>query len=111
MSVTNNNTKQTPNITNPLQNNNAAMVAIAYAAGIVAAKYPIFDLQTWNYIFLSVAGLAATIIPYALNRKSAVISTTANLAEVKTVEMDKTVPNGVTLAQSDSTPNNVVLAK
>lgn len=98
---------QKPSITNPLQNNNAAMVAIAYAAGIVAAKYPIFDLQTWNYIFLSVAGLIATIVPYVLNRKSTVIATTANMAEVKNVDLDKTVMGTGALAQA--TPNNVVV--
>lgn len=99
--------EQKPTVINPLQNNNAAMVAIAYAAGIVASKYPIFDLQTWNYIFLSVAGLVATVVPYILNRKSTVIATTANMAEVKDINLDKTVIGTGALAQV--TPNNVVI--
>lgn len=98
---------QKPSVINPLQNNNAAMVAIAYAAGIVAAKYPIFDLATWNYIFLSAAGLVATVVPYILNRKSTVIATTANMAEVKNIDLDKTVIGTGALAQA--TPNNVVV--
>lgn len=105
-----NNNAPIPPITNPLQNNNMAMTIIAYVAGIMAAKFPIFDLATWNYIFLSVLGLAATVGPLVLNRKSAVISTTAKLPEVKKdgagVVLDKTAPGSAALAAV--TPDNVV---
>ena len=97
----------TPAITNPLQNNNTAMMVVAYVAGVCAAKFPIFDLATWNYIFLGIGGLIFTGATAVLNRKSAVVATVANMAEVKTVELDKTVIGSGVLAQA--TPDNVVV--
>ncbi len=97
----------TPAITNPLQNNNTAMMVVAYVAGVCAAKFPIFDLATWNYIFLGIGGLIFTSATAILNRKSAVVATVANMAEVKTVELDKTVIGSGVLAQA--TPDNVVV--
>jgi hypothetical protein len=96
-----------PSITNPLQTNNSALMIIGYAAGVCAAKFPIFDLATWNYIFISAGGLIFTIGTVLLNRKSAVVSTVANMAEVKNVDLDKTVKGAGAL--SDVTPNNVVV--
>lgn len=93
-------------LTNPLQNNNLAMTVLAYAAGVAAAKFPIFDLATWNYIFMSVLGLVATIGPLVLNRKSVVVSTTAAMPEVKAIDLDKTVQGAAAL--SAATPDNVV---
>lgn len=108
MSDTNNNSPAP--ITNPLQNNNVAMTIIAYAAGVMAAKFPIFDLATWNYIFMSLLGVAATIGPLVLNRKSALLTTTAKLPEVKKeggVVLDKNAPGSAAL--SAVTPDNVVV--
>src|SRR5882762_1212939 len=90
----------TPAITNPLQNNNMAMMIVAYVAGVCAAKFPIFDLATWNYIFLGVGGTIFTVATALLNRKSAVISTVANMAEIKKdggIVLDKTVPGTAAL--------------
>ena len=98
-----------PNWTNPLQNNNAALMAIGYIAGICAAKFTFFDLQTWNYIIFTGGGVAFAAVSYFLNRKSAVVATVANMTEVKTVELDKTV-TGVK-ALENITPNNVVVSK
>jgi hypothetical protein len=102
-------TNKAPALINPLQNNNAAMTAIGYLAGIAAAKLPIFDLMTWNYIFMSMGGMLVTIGPYILNRKSAVVATVANMPEVKTVELDKTVSGAKAL--EDVTPSNVTVSK
>jgi|SRR6185437_4038138 len=104
--MTNNLTNNSSPLTNPLQNNNAAIVAVGYLAGIAAAKLPIFDLMTWNYIFMSLGGVVVTIVPFILNRKSAVVTTTANFAEVNKIELDKNVPGAMELA--DSTPKEVV---
>ena len=93
-------------ITNPLQNNNAAVMIIGYLAGIAAAKLPWFDFATWNYIIFTVAGVGMTAATYIINRKSVVVSSVANMPEVKTVELDKSVPNSVEL--SKATPDNVV---
>ena len=109
--MSNNNGTPAPTFTNPLQNNNAAMTIIAYAAGVCAAKFPIFDLATWNYIFLSILGLAATIGPLVLNRKSAVISTTANMPEVKAVDLDKTVQGATAMANVTLASVDNVVAK
>lgn len=96
-----------PTITNPLQNNNAAMMVVGYLAGIAAAKLPWFDFQTWNYIIFTVGGAVLTGATYIINRKKVVISATANMPEVKSVELDKTVIGTGALAQI--TPNNVVV--
>ena len=96
-------------ITNPLQNNNAAVALIGYVAGIVAVKFPIFDLATWNYIFMSIGGVIFFGASYVLNRKSAVVATAANLPEVSNIELDRSVSG--TSALAEATPNNVVIAK
>lgn len=99
-------TSNTPSITNPLQNNNTALMVVGYIAGVCAAKFPIFDLATWNYIFLGAGGFIFTIATAVLNRKSAVVATVANMPEVKAVELDKTVEGAKSL--ESVTPNNVV---
>jgi hypothetical protein len=96
-----------PQISNPLQTNNAALVAIGYISGIAATKFPFFDLATWNYIFVSIGGVVVTIFPLILNRKSAVISTVANMPEVSKIQLDKTIDNSANL--NAVTPNNVEL--
>jgi len=106
-----NNNQATPGFTNPLQTNNTALMIAGYAAGIIAAKFPIFDVATWNYIFLSVAGLIFTVGTVVLNRKSAVIATTANLPEVKNVDLDKTVQGASALANVTLANVNNVVAK
>jgi hypothetical protein len=107
--VANSDTNKAPAFTNPLQNNNAALAIVGYVAGIVAVKFPIFDLATWNYIFMSIGGLVFFGGSYILNRKSNVVATVANMAEVKSVELDKTVTGAKAL--EDITPNNVTVAK
>ena len=102
-------TNKAPSITNPLQTNNAAVVAVGYLAGIAAAKLPIFDLMTWNYIFMTIGGLLITTVPVILNRKTNVVSTVANMPEVKSVELDKSVSGAKAL--EDVTPSNVTVAK
>lgn len=108
MSVTNN--SNVPAWTNPLQNNNAAMMVVAYVAGIAAAKLPWFDLNTWNYIIFTAGGAIFAGVSYLINTKKNVITTTANLPEVKNeggIVLDKTVAG--TAALVAATPDNVVL--
>lgn len=93
-------------LTNPLQNNNAAMTAVGYLAGIAAAKLPIFDFATWNYLFMTIGGMVVTVGPYILNRKTAVVATVAQMPEVNKIELDKTVPGATALA--NATPKEVV---
>lgn len=96
-----------PGITNPLQTNNTALMAAAYAAGVLASHFPLFDSATWQGILLAAAGLIFTIYTAYTNRKTAVVSVTANMPEVSKVEMEPTAA-GKALAQSDATPTNVV---
>lgn len=98
---------QSPSITNPLQTNNTATMMVGYLAGIAAAKLPWFDFATWNYIIMGAGGLIFTIYTAVINRKSAVVATTANMAEVKNIDLDKTVIGTGALAQA--TPDNVVV--
>lgn len=102
-------TTSTP-ITNPLQTNNSALMIVGYISGVLAAKLPWFDFATWNYIILGLGGVIFTGATAILNRKSAVVSTVANMPEVKSeggIVLDKTVPGAQAL--SAATPNNVVL--
>lgn len=99
-------TNAATNFPNPLQNNNAALAVIGYVAGVVAVKFPIFDFATWNYIFMSLGGVVFVGLGYAVNRKSAVISTVANLPEVNNVDLNKSVPGATALAAVS--PDNVV---
>lgn len=96
-------------VTNPLQTNNTATALVAYLAGVAAAKLPWFDFATWNYIIFSAGGIIFTAYTAFVNRKSAVVSTVANMPEVSKVEVDKTVPGATALEAS--TPSNVVLSK
>jgi hypothetical protein len=99
-----------PSITNPLQTNNTVVMMLAYGAGVLASKFPLFDSATWQAILLAAGGLVFTVYTAIVNRKTAVVSTVANMPEVSKVEMEKTSA-GVAMAQSDSTPNNVTVAK
>jgi len=102
-------TNKAPAITNPLQTNNTATMLVGYVAGIAAAKLPIFDFATWNYIIFSIGGVGLTIYTAFINRKSAVIATVANMPEVKNVDLDKTVSGAKAL--EDVTPSNVTVSK
>lgn len=93
-------------ITNPLQNNNAAVMIVGYLAGIAAAKLPWFDFATWNYIIFTVAGVVMTAATYIINRKSVAIASVARMDEVKGIDLDKSKPNAIEL--SKVTPANVV---
>lgn len=99
-----------PGITNPIQTNNTVAMMLAYGAGVLASKFPLFDSATWQAILLAAGGLVFTVYTAITNRRTFVVSTVANMPEVSKVEMEKT-PSGVAMAQSDATPNNVVLAK
>ena len=94
-------------ITNPLQTNNTVLVAVGFAAGTLSSKFPFFDAATWNYIIMSVMGVVFVASSAVLNRKSAVVSTVANMAEVKNIDLDKTVVGSAPLAVA--TPDNVVV--
>lgn len=101
----------TPALTNPLQTNNSIIMISGYAAGVLASKFPMFDSATWNGIVLGALGLGVTIWTAYINRKTAVIKTTANLPEVKKeggIILDKNVQGAVALANSNLTPTNVV---
>lgn len=105
MSNVNNNS--TPGITNPIQTNNTLTAIVAYVAGILVVKFPIFDLATWSTILTGVGGAVLAAYAAYTNRKTAVVAKVANLPEVKNVELDKTVQG--TGAIAAATPDNVVL--
>jgi hypothetical protein len=96
-----------PTFTNPLQTNNSALMIGGYIAGILAAKLPIFDFATWNYIIFGLGGVIFTIATAIINRKSVVVRTVADMPEVKDISLDKTVPGALSL--SAVTPSNVVV--
>lgn len=104
--MTNVDNNKAPAITNPLQTNNTATMVVGYLAGIAAAKLPWFDFATWNYIIFAIGGLGLTFYTGFTNRKSAVVSTVANMPEVSKVEIDKSVAGSAALAEA--TPANVV---
>jgi hypothetical protein len=93
-------------VTNPLQTNNTIAMALAYATGVLASKFPFFDAATWNSILLAAGGLVAVLYTAIINRKTAVVATVANMPEVNKVELDKDATG--TAAIQNATPNNVV---
>ena len=94
-------------VTNPLQNNNAIITLVAYVSGLLAAKLPLFDTATWNYIIMSLLGVLAVATPYVFNRKSTVVGTVANMPEVKEVGLNKSNISAQKLAAN--APDNVVM--
>lgn len=76
-------------------------------AGFMAGKgYFGWDAQTWITVLGSVGTVAGIVWGSVAARKSALISTTASMPEVKEVTLDKTVAG--TAALNAATPDNVV---
>jgi len=94
-------------ITNPLQTNNTIVMALAYGAGVLASKFPLFDAATWNSLLLAGGGFVFVLYTAITNRKTAVVATVANMPEVNKVELDKSVPSSAAL--DSATPNNVTI--
>lgn len=94
-------------ITNPLQTNNTLAMAVAYATGVLASKFPFFDAATWNSILLAGGGFAFVLYTAITNRKTAVVATVANMPEVNKVELDKSVVGAAAL--DNATPQNVTI--
>lgn len=95
---------------NPTQIQTTLAPLAAAIAGFLAGKgYFGWDAQTWIAILGGVGTFAATIWGAIAARKSAMVTTVANLPEVKKdggVILDKTVPTTAALAAA--TPDNVV---
>ncbi len=79
---------------------------VAFLAGLLAGKGVFgFDAATWTAILGGVGGLAAVIYNAVASRKSAVVSETAKMPEVKTVVLENSAAAD---SLSKVTPNNVV---
>ncbi len=94
-------------VTNPLQTNNTVAMALAYGAGVLASKFPLFDAATWNSILLAGGGFFFVLYTAIINRKTAVVATVANMPEVNKVELDKSAPTSEAI--QNATPNNVTI--
>lgn len=83
------------------------MSLISFAAGLFAGRGLFgWDTATWTAVLGAVAGLAVTISTAFMTRKSAIVTTVANLPEVKSVAVEAT-PEGRALAAPGVTPSNV----
>lgn len=93
---------------NSTQLNSTLAGVVGVIAGFLAGRGVFgFDQSTWVTIITAIAGFGATLWTIWSTRKSAIVTTTANLPEVKEV----TLTRGVTGTSSldDATPNNVVV--
>lgn len=81
-------------------------VPISFLAGLLAGKNVFgFDTATWTTIIGAVAGLVATIWGALATRKTALVTTVADLPEVKGVTLNPVVPGVHEL--NAATPSNV----
>lgn len=92
---------------NPTQIQTTLAPVVAAVAGFLAGKgYFGWDSQTWIAIIGGIGTVVATIWGAAAARKNAMVTTVANLPEVKEITLDKTAP--ATQALDAATPDNVV---
>lgn len=95
---------------NTTQATTSFAAAIAFLAGLLAGRGVFgFDQATWITILTGAGGFGMLIWNAVSTRKSAMVSTVANMPEVKKeggIILDKTVPG--TAALEAATPANVV---
>ena len=94
---------------NGIQTQNAGATVVAFLAGLLAGKGVFgFDTATWMQILGGVAGAAAAVWGAVAARKSAVVTTVAELPEVKGVTLAAGMPGVHELDRA--TPANVRVA-
>ena len=79
--------------------------ALAFIAGLLASKFTFFDTNTWMAILTAVGGLVTVVWSAIATRKSAMVSTVANMPQVSTITLNKSVVGAVEL--DNATPSNV----
>lgn len=72
-------------------------------AGVLATYLHVFDASTWQVVLAALFSCGGVIWGAVAARKSALISTTANMAEVKSVTLNASAPSALVTA----TPDNV----
>lgn len=91
---------------NGTQIQTTAAPLIAFVAGILAGRGAFgLDAETWTLILGSLAGTIATIWGAIAARKAAIVTTVANMPEVKQVTLVPGAPGVEGLNQA--TPTNV----
>jgi hypothetical protein len=88
---------------NPTQLQTTLAPIITVLGTLLAARIPFFDAGTWGQILGGIVAFAGVIWGAFAARSSAVISTTANLAEVSKVQLSAAAPQSLV----DATPANV----
>ncbi len=79
---------------------------IAFFAGLLAGKGVFgFDAATWTMIIGGAVGFAATVWGAIAGRKTALVTTVANMPEVNNIHLDPTAPGAAAL--NAATPSNV----
>lgn len=92
---------------NPTQLQTTLAPIAAAIAGFLAGRGAFgWDQATWITVITGIGTVAATIWGAVAARKSAMVSTVANMPEVDHVTLDKTVPT--TKSLEAVTPENVV---
>lgn len=96
---------------NSTQIQNTATPIVGFIAGILAAKFSMFDAVTWTSILMGVVGLGATIWGAFSTRNNAVIAQAVALPEVKTIVATPAAAAAITSADVVSSDLNKVVAK
>lgn len=89
---------------NPQTQGTIATIA-GFVAGILASKFGIFDTNTWLSIVMAGVGLVSVVWTAVATRKNAVVSSVAQLPEVKSITLDANASG--TAALQAATPANV----
>lgn len=92
---------------NSTQLNTTFASIVGIIAGFLAGRGVFgFDTPTWITILTALVGFGGTLWTVFVTRKTALVSTTSNMPEVKEVILDKTDPGA--RAMESVTPENVV---
>lgn len=79
---------------------------VAFFAGLLAGKGVFgWDSEMWVTILGAVVGVVGTIWGAIAARKAAMVSTVANMTEVREIDLDKKAPG--TKQLENATPDNV----
>jgi uncharacterized membrane protein YeaQ/YmgE (transglycosylase-associated protein family) len=96
---------------NGTQITNTLTPIVGFIAGILAAKFTVFDTVTWTSILMGIVGLAATIWGAFSTRNTAVVAQAAALPEVKTIIAAPATAAAIPSADVVSSETNKVVAK
>ena len=84
---------------------------VTFVAGILAAKFSMFDVVTWTSILMGVVTLGGTLWSAFATRNNGIIAQAVALPEVKTIIADPATANAIPSVDVVSSASNTVVSK